>query len=130
MAEVKRIHHVAISVPPEHEGAAVEFYRDVLQFKVLGAPEALAHVPVIAWFQIGDCELHLLREPNGAEGMRRHLCLEVDDLEPFRQRVEQTGQETDDADPIPGRPRFFCYDPSGNRIEFLVDNERNASEGK
>lgn len=121
MATVKRIHHIAISIPPERHIAAVRFYRDVLGFEELPFPDSLTNIPIITWFKIGDNELHLLEEPNDAEGLRRHLCLEVDDLGPFRERLERNGEATHEADTIPGRPRFFCYDPAGNRLEFLVE---------
>jgi catechol 2,3-dioxygenase-like lactoylglutathione lyase family enzyme len=124
MASVKRIHHVAISIPSEHHIAAVRFYRDVLGFEELDSPESLAHIPIIAWFSLGDAELHLIEEQNQPGEFRRHICLEVDDLTPYRDRLERNGESTHDADPIPGRPRFFCYDPAGNRIEFLVDEAR------
>jgi catechol 2,3-dioxygenase-like lactoylglutathione lyase family enzyme len=125
MASVRQIHHVALSIPPERHIAAVRFYRDVLGFEELSVPESLTSVPIITWFKLGDNELHLLEEANNAEGARRHVCIEVDDLTPFRERLERNGESTQDADPIPGRPRFFCYDPAGNRIEFLVDETRN-----
>jgi catechol 2,3-dioxygenase-like lactoylglutathione lyase family enzyme len=121
VASLRRIHHIAISIPPEHHVAAVRFYRDVLGFQELDVPASLAHVPIITWFQIGKDELHLLEEPNNANGARRHVCFEVDDLTAFRTRLENAGEQTETGDPIPGRPRFFCYDPAGNRLEFLVD---------
>ena len=124
MATVRRIHHVAVSIPPDRHISAVRFYRDVLGFEELGSPDSLAHVPIIAWFKVGDNELHLLEEHNDPEGARRHICFEVDDLTPFRERLERNGESTHEGDPIPGRPRFFCYDPAGNRIEFLVDEAR------
>jgi catechol 2,3-dioxygenase-like lactoylglutathione lyase family enzyme len=121
MASVKQIHHVAISIQPDRHIAAVRFYRDVLGFEEISVPESLTSVPIITWFKIGENELHLLEESNNPEGARRHLCIEVDDLEPFRERLKRNGEDAHEADPIPGRPRFFCYDPAGNRIEFLVD---------
>ncbi len=124
MASVKGIHHVAISIPSEHHIAAVRFYRDVLGLEELPSPESLAHVPIIAWFKLGDNELHLIEEPSNTERRRKHICFEVDDLIPFRDRLHRNGEKTEDADPIPGRPRFFCYDPAGNRIELLVDEHR------
>lgn len=124
MASVKGIHHVAVSIPTEQHIAAVRFYRDVLGLEELGWPESLANVPIIAWFSIGSDELHLLEEPTNSAGARRHICIEVDDLAPFRERLERNGETTENGDPIPGRPRFFCYDPAGNRIEFLVDESR------
>lgn len=124
MASIKQIHHVAISIPPDHHVAAVRFYRDILGFEELPVPESLVSVPIITWFRLGENELHLLEEANDPSGARRHICIEVDDLTPFRDRLERNGEDAQDADPIPGRPRFFCYDPAGNRIEFLVDESQ------
>jgi catechol 2,3-dioxygenase-like lactoylglutathione lyase family enzyme len=121
MASLKRIHHIAISIPPAKHVPAVRFYRDILGFEELPVPDSLSHMPIITWFQIGRDELHLLEETNESEGKRRHICFEVDDLEPFRARLERAGESTQPGDPIPGRPRFFCNDPAGNRLEFLVD---------
>jgi catechol 2,3-dioxygenase-like lactoylglutathione lyase family enzyme len=127
MATLLRIHHIAISIPPDRHIAAVRFYRDVLGFEELQVPDSLSHVPIIAWFKIGDNEMHLIEETNDATGVRRHVCFEVDDLEPFRERLERNGESTEPGDPIPGRPRFFCTDPAGNRIEFLVDEARQST---
>jgi catechol 2,3-dioxygenase-like lactoylglutathione lyase family enzyme len=125
---LRRIHHVAISMPSEARDAAVSFYGEVLGFEQLPVPDSLAHVPIITWFRIGKDELHLLEEPSATDGARRHICFEVDDIAPYRQRLDSAGIETEEGDPIPGRPRFFCYDPGGNRLEFLVDNT-DAGEG-
>jgi extradiol dioxygenase family protein len=39
-------------------------------------------------------------------------------LEELRRRLEDAGIETHDTDEIVGRPRFFCRDPFGNRVEL------------
>ena len=39
-------------------------------------------------------------------------------LEELRCRLEDAGIETHDTDEIVGRPRFFCRDPFGNRVEL------------
>jgi catechol 2,3-dioxygenase-like lactoylglutathione lyase family enzyme len=125
MATLLRIHHVADSIPPDRHIAADRFYRDVLGFEELDVPDSLSHVPIIAWFKVGDNELHLIEEPSDAVGVRRHICFQVDDLEPFRERLERNGESTEPGDLIPGRPRFLCNDPAGNRIEFLVDESHS-----
>jgi catechol 2,3-dioxygenase-like lactoylglutathione lyase family enzyme len=51
---------------------------------------------------------------------QRHFCLEVDDIEAWRQRLEEAGVETSDQAPIRNRPRFFCRDPFGNLIELTT----------
>lgn len=121
---LKRIHHVAISIPPDRHIAAVRFYRDVLGFEEKAVPESLSHVPIITWFEVGDDELHLLEEEAAVDDARRHICFQVDELTPYRRRLEANGEQVIEGDPIPGRPRFFCYDPAGNRIEFLEDEAR------
>jgi hypothetical protein len=42
----------------------------------------------------------------------------VADLDGLRARLEEAGVEIDEADPIENRPRFFCHDPFGNRVEL------------
>lgn len=123
VATVRRIHHIAISVPSEHRDRAVQFYRDVLGFSEKVVPDSLAHVPIITWFEIGSDELHLIEESAQPGNVRRHFCFEVDDLESYRARLERAGEPVETGDPIPGRPRFFCTDPAGNRLEFLVEEE-------
>ena len=53
-------------------------------------------------------------------GAQRHFCLEVDDLEDWRGKLEDAGVETIDETAIPNRPRFFCRDPFGNLIELTT----------
>jgi hypothetical protein len=36
--------------------------------------------------------------------------------------VDDLSFTVEEGDPIPGRPRFFCQDPAGNRLEFLEDH--------
>jgi catechol 2,3-dioxygenase-like lactoylglutathione lyase family enzyme len=49
---------------------------------------------------------------------RAHFCLDVADLDGLRARLEEAGFEIEEADPIENRPRFFCHDPFGNRVEL------------
>ncbi|MBX6342604.1 MAG: VOC family protein [Thermomicrobiaceae bacterium] len=121
MATFRRVHHVALTIPFGAEATARAFYGGVLGLPERPVPESLAGLDIVAWFAIGGDELHLIaeREPSNA-GSRRHACFEVDDLAPLRQALEAAGYQPIDAAPIPGRPRFFCDDPFGNRLEFMV----------
>ena len=96
------------------------FYGGVLGLKEKEKPESLSARELV-WFEAGtgDLELHFLPE-DGEDGVSsgRHFCLEVDDIEECRTRLADAGHETRDATPIPGRPRFFAYDPFSNLIEF------------
>ncbi|HUG13431.1 MAG TPA: VOC family protein [Thermomicrobiales bacterium] len=113
-----RLHHVSIPVGPEELDEARAFYSGAFGLQEVPSPATLGPQRV-AWFDMGGRELHLFIEdganltPSG-----RHLAFEVDDLEAARQRLIKHGVDIEVADPeIYNRPRFFCHDPFGNRIE-------------
>lgn len=112
-----RLHHVSIPAPPDQITRGREFYGDLLGMRELRQPGTLEAGSVI-WFQAGDGELHLFKEesPN-AQPSGRHFCFAVDDLESVRERLEAAGVTINDTTPIHNRPRFFCQDPFGNRLE-------------
>ena len=113
-----RLQHVSLVVPREGRERAREFYGGLLGLEERDVPPKLDPSELI-WYRVGgDCELHLMlgdeRPPE-----RAHFCLVVDgDLAEVRTRLEAAGVETSDATPIVGRPRFFCRDPFGNRLEL------------
>jgi catechol 2,3-dioxygenase-like lactoylglutathione lyase family enzyme len=119
-----RLQHVSI---PIREGAQDEgraFYREVLGLVEKAPPAVLAPSGVV-WFAAGadgdEREIHLVPDPPGlTPTARRHFCLEVDDLDAFRARLDAAGIETYDQAAIPNRPRFFCRDPFGNLVEVLA----------
>ena len=51
---------------------------------------------------------------------QHHFALEVDDLDPPRDRLADNGCEIEPARPVGGRERFFVRDPFGNLIEFVT----------
>ncbi|MCM8749917.1 VOC family protein [Thermomicrobiaceae bacterium CFH 74404] len=121
MGTVRRIQHVSITAPLDGVETARQFYSGVLGFREKPVPETLAGLNILIWFDVGPDELHVVAEDDPGRGRsRRHLCFEVEDLEAVRAALEQAGYEPYDAAPIPGRPRFFCRDPFGNLLEFMV----------
>ncbi len=122
-----RIQHVSLPRPPGSDQPTRAFYRDLLGLEEAPVPHTLQHLDLI-WFRLGDQELHLFTEEPVSDPSGRHLCLEVDDLDGTRARLVAAGYEPRDTEPIPGRPRFFCRDPFGNRIEFttIVADYRTA----
>jgi catechol 2,3-dioxygenase-like lactoylglutathione lyase family enzyme len=112
-----RLQHVSVPRPPGSDDRARAFYGGLLGLEELPPPAALEGV---LWYRLGAAELHLFSERERLPELRQHLCLEVDDLEALRERLEVAGVATQDATPIPGRPRFFCRDPFGNRLEFTA----------
>lgn len=113
-----RLHHVSIPARPDGLDAGRRFYGDILGLSEIPAPKTLGQDNVV-WFQAGDCELHLFKEgePN-AVPTGRHFCFAVDDLGSIRTKLERNGIATEETTPVHNRPRFFCQDPFGNRLEL------------
>jgi catechol 2,3-dioxygenase-like lactoylglutathione lyase family enzyme len=113
-----RLQHVSIAVGADGAEAARGFYGGLLGLEERDVPPKLDPSELV-WFRVGgDLELHcMLRDESPPEGA--HLCLVVDeDLDALRVRLEAAGVRTRDTEEIIGRPRFFCWDPAGNRVEL------------
>jgi catechol 2,3-dioxygenase-like lactoylglutathione lyase family enzyme len=112
------LQHVSIPVPPGRRSEAREFYNGLLGLDERDVPPKLDPAQLI-WFRVGgDLELHLFESDEPAP-RSQHFCLRVDSgLDELRRRLEDAGVETKDTDEIIGRPRFFCRDPFGNRVEL------------
>ena len=115
-----RLQHVSIPIPDGAQDAARRFYSRTLGLEEKPVPRTLSQMRLV-WFKVGDSEMELhcfpdtyLAKPE--EG--RHFCLEVDNLDEYRQRVTESGCKIIEADVIPNRPRFFFIDPFGNRVEI------------
>lgn len=124
-----RIQHVSVPRPPGSDDVARAFYGGLLGLEEIPSPVALASLQVI-WYRLGDTELHLLtEEPMGQDHSGRHLCIAVDDVEAWRDKLQAAGVSVVGAVPIPGRPRYFIRDPFGNLIEILtIEGDYRALE--
>jgi catechol 2,3-dioxygenase-like lactoylglutathione lyase family enzyme len=96
------------------------FYGDLLGLREKAVPHTLDALRLV-WFVAGDgeMEIHCVPDthlPHPQEA--RHICLEVDNLERYRQQLEEAGYQIQETIPIPNRPRFFTTDPCGNRLEL------------
>jgi catechol 2,3-dioxygenase-like lactoylglutathione lyase family enzyme len=119
---VRRLQHVSTPYPRGRQEDVRAFYGGVLGLVEKAVPASLADQELV-WFEAGplELELHFLPDPVPADRpAQRHFCLEVDDLESWRRRLEEAEVETSDDTPIPNRPRFFCRDPFGNLIELTT----------
>ncbi len=112
-----RLQHVSVPFPDRAHERVRAFYGGLLGLTERDVPPKLDPDELI-WFRVGgDLELHLFT--GGAEQGSHHFCLVVDeDLDGVRARLEAAGVATHDTTEIVGRPRFFCSDPFGNRIEL------------
>lgn len=124
MAPILGLHHVQVNVPADRAEDARRFYEDVLGFEEVPRPASLlAAGRRGVWYRCGGGEFHVFFAPPEdfrADGTSRHPALLVDDLEGLRRRLADAGAALEEAVPIDGRQRFFCRDPFGNRLEFLV----------
>jgi len=115
--KLRSLQHVSSPYPEGESGAVRHFYADLLGLREQATPSTLADMGLL-WFTAGEgLELHFFPGPQHAES-RRHFCLDIEDLEETRRRLEGAGLEPYDDTPIPNRPRFFCRDPAGNLVEF------------
>lgn len=112
------LQHVSIAIPPDGRNEARAFYGGLLGLDERDVPPKLDPAELI-WFRVGgDLELHLFNSDERTP-RSQHFCLRVDSgLDELRRRLEDAGVETHDTDEIVGRPRFFCRDPFGNRVEL------------
>ena len=114
-----RIQHVSIPIFPSEAAnqKARHFYGTILGLPEIPPPQSLAHLDLI-WYQLGNTELHLFRQDEIDDALGQHLCIQVEDVDAMRAQLNAAQIPIAETDPIPGRPRFFCRDPFGNRIEF------------
>ncbi|HJQ25007.1 MAG TPA: VOC family protein [Blastocatellia bacterium] len=117
------LHHVNVTVPPDREAAAKEFYAHVLGLAEIYKPDASRSRG--AWYQLGAVQLHLSIEA-AQPPSRRHVCYQVRDVEAAERHFRAAGVEIlDDERPLPGVRRFFLRDPGGNRIEITEGASEN-----
>jgi catechol 2,3-dioxygenase-like lactoylglutathione lyase family enzyme len=113
------LHHVNVTVPPELERAAKEFYARVLGLTQVAKPEGTRKSG--AWYQIGATQLHLSVETETFRDLSsRHICFTVSDLRETETKFREAGVEIiPDARPIAGTSRFYVRDPAGNMLEIV-----------
>ncbi|WP_068773727.1 VOC family protein [Paenibacillus sp. FJAT-26967] len=113
------LHHAQITIPPNQEEQAKQFYCGVLGLEEIAKPAALAGRGGF-WVTAGDRQIHIGTE-NGVDRMRTkaHLAYQVEDIAEAECKLAEAGIEVLDAVPIPGYERFEFRDPFGNRVELI-----------
>lgn len=119
MRLVLALHHVNVTVPPDAESAAKNFYANVLGLEQLSKPSGTR--PSGAWYQIGPNQLHLSVEKEARGPLNEgHVCFTVSDLNAAENRFREAGVEIiPDPRPIEGTSRFYVRDPGGNMLEIV-----------
>jgi len=115
--QIKKLLHAAVLVTDLDQSR--RFYENVLGLKLKPRPEF--DFPG-AWYDLGDCELHLMVAANPltsvAERPRRdnHVAFQIDDLASARATIKNAG--VDYRESSSGLPSIFVRDPDGNLIEL------------
>ncbi len=119
-----RIEHANITV--SNIEASVDFYLRLFGGRVRweglnGAGRRAAH--------IGDESTYLSLFEAAAPGRAvedydavgfNHLGFEVEDIEPYRERLWTMGVPVNDPEPYDPGVRLYCYDPDGIEIELVA----------
>lgn len=110
MPTVIRIDHVAVVV--DDIESALEFWRDGLGLEVTHVEDVPDMHSIVAFLSTGDSELELVKPTDDDSGIARylkkrgtsmhHICLEVDDIEYFIQRMHELDIRMINDDPIVG----------------------------
>ena|SRR5687768_4256275 len=118
MGLVLALHHVNVTVPPDAEAEAKNFYGNVLELEQLSKPAGTRSSG--GWYQIGPNQLHLSVKTEGRGSLTGHVCLTVSDLSAAENRFREAGVEIiPDPRPIEGTSRFYVRDPGGNMLEIV-----------
>ena len=116
---ILRVQHAQITIPKGAESQARSFYCDFLSLLETPKPESLQGRGGF-WLQIGEFQVHVGTEDDfDRTKTKAHLAYEVENLDAWREKLENYGIKIIEGVPIPGCNRFEFRDPFGNRVEFL-----------
>lgn len=121
MFELTRLMHVSLLVADLPRSRA--FYEGVLGMRPCPDRPEMAFAGV--WYDLGDCQIHLLVLPNPDPvvgrpehgGRDRHTALGVRGWEALRARLDAEGIAYTLS--RSGRRALFCRDPDGNALELM-----------
>jgi len=118
---IVHIHHAQITIPPDQEEQARQFYCQVLGLNEITKPDSLEGRGSF-WLQVGGQQVHVGTESDvDRTATKAHIAYQVDDLESWRERFQAMDIEVIKGVPIPGYDRFGFRDPFGNRVEFIQE---------
>jgi catechol 2,3-dioxygenase-like lactoylglutathione lyase family enzyme len=116
-----KFQHVMIIFPPGEEKPLRNFYGEVMGFREKPVPKVVKPLGWI-WFNTGDegVELHCVPDARSVPAdWSPHFCIEVTDLDDYRDRLKAGGYQIIEARALPFRRRFFTRDPFNNLIEIV-----------
>lgn len=114
----KAIDHVQLAAPKGSENQARRFFGEVLGFAEIEKPAELKKRGG-AWFQYGNCQIHIGIEESFIPARKAHPAFEIENIEALKQHLSSSGIDFNEDDMLPGANRIYVNDPFGNRIELL-----------
>ncbi len=116
---ILKVHHAQITIPKDAEDLAREFYCQLLGLREIPKPEALQGRGGL-WLEVGAFQIHIGTEDGCSRTKTKaHVAYEVENLNAWREKLEEREIEILEGVPIPNYSRFEFRDPFGNRVEFL-----------
>ena len=113
------LHHVQITIPEGAEDRAREFYCGTLGLEEVSKPNSLRGRGGI-WVAAGAHQIHIGTESGvNRNASKAHVAYEVDNIQPWREKLESHGVKILEGVPISGFERFEFRDPFGNRVEMI-----------
>ena len=118
---ITRLLHASLLV--EDLARARAFYENVLGLVPSPLRPAMGFEGV--WYDMGECQIHLLCVLNPEKGLARpqhggrdrHIALAVDSVETLAQQLDKAGIAFTRSQS--GRAALFCRDPDDNALEFV-----------
>jgi methylmalonyl-CoA/ethylmalonyl-CoA epimerase len=130
MAEIKRIHHVAILV--EDIDSALQFWHDVLGLEPASVVDIPQEAARIAFLPVAESEIELVQPATIDSGLSRflekhgpgmhHLCLEVVDLQAYLIHLKAKGVQLINEQPKLGEDgRLYAFIHPKSTYGVLVE---------
>ena len=113
------VHHAQITIPKGLEQQAKDFYCGVLGLNEMKKPISLKGRGGF-WLSLGNIDVHVGTEDGFDRfSTKAHLAYQVDNMNKWKNKLNNLGIEIADSIPIEGYERFEFRDPFGNRIEII-----------
>jgi catechol 2,3-dioxygenase-like lactoylglutathione lyase family enzyme len=112
------IDHIQLAAPEGCEPEARKFFGELLGWTEIPKPENLRKRGGV-WFQCGTHQVHIGVQKDFVPAKKAHPAFHVQNLDAFREYLEQKDLQVIDDEPLEGAKRFYLNDPFGNRLEFL-----------
>jgi catechol 2,3-dioxygenase-like lactoylglutathione lyase family enzyme len=112
------VNHAQVNVPTDALESAREFYVGFLGLREIARPTTFNSNGI--WMNAGSFEFHIgLEDGVDRSKTRAHVAFEVNDLKPWRKKIESRGWEITEQPLIPGYDRFQFRDPFDNNVELI-----------